>query len=123
MSDTTRTKSGVTVYVIPEDIGGPAILGKYALAMRTNPEGDTELRMVHYEGVAYLVTDEKPWCFTDYDATQKFWTPAELIAAVATRFDASAECDLADWVRDHNARTSSNYFQILQWATEYIKES
>lgn len=104
----TRSR-GITVYPMPEAVGGPPIFGVYALLTRH----DGEVKMVHYEGVAYTVTDEKPWCWTDYDPSQPRFTPDELNEAI----DPDTAVDLADWVRDHNARTAGNFSEIYYWAT------
>jgi hypothetical protein len=119
MSDNSHNESdrsrGVVVYKMPEEIGGPAVFGVYALMVRHNDTGEidtSEVRMVHTEGVAYSVTDEKPWCWTDYDDTQKTWTPQELITAA----DGDKACDLADWVRTFGARLESNFRLCYGWA-------
>jgi hypothetical protein len=95
---------------MPEEVGGPPIFGRYALVVRH--DGDkTQCRMVHTEGVAYLVTDEKPWCWTDYDPDQKVWTMEELLALCT---DDNA-VDLTEWVYVRNPRTESNLFQLVWW--------
>jgi hypothetical protein len=111
MSENNRPR-GVKVYPMPEEVGGPAVFGVYALCIRTN--GDTsEVRMVHYEGVAYAVRADKPWRWTDYRPCKE-WSVEELLQQAELQ---DRECDLADWVRTFGARLESNFHQIHWWAT------
>lgn len=112
MNENNARPRGVQVFPMPEEIGGPAVFGVYALCVRDEANG-LEVRMVHTEGVAYAVTDDKPWCWTDYDPSQRKWTPAELVDACK-----ADPVDLADWVDDRNkARLESNFHLIYGWAT------
>lgn len=103
---------GVQVYPVPEEIGGPSIYGVYALLIRA----DGATRMVHTEGVAYLVTDDKPWTWSDYVTDLKAWSPSELISAVMTK--QIQPVDLADWVRAFGDRLESNFYQAYRWTTD-----
>lgn len=114
---TTSTESrprGVTVWPMPEPVTGP--FSEYALLVRDNSEG-LAVRMVHTEGVAYLVTDEKPWTWNDHDESVPKFTPSELIDMAAK---VSEGVDLADWVRTFGARLESNFYQAYAWATEGV---
>lgn len=110
---------GVLVYPMTDfpEVNGPVIAGRYALMVRwIDGEIDaSEVRMVHTEGVAYLVTDEKPWCWTDYDTEGSFehFTPTELVHYA----NAVAGVDLADWIRTFGSRLESNFSQCYAWAT------
>lgn len=101
----TRTR-GVVVRPMPEEVSGP--FDHYALCVRE----DGEVRMVHSEGVAYAVTDEKPWRWNDYSDTCPTFTPAELITMAFT----APAVDLADWVHVFGARLESNFGMIRRWA-------
>lgn len=101
-----RTR-GIIVYKMPEDVSGP---DSYALIIR----GNGEVRMVHSEGVAYKVSNEKPWCWNDWSITEKKWSPAELVELI----DETQAVDLADWVRSFGARLESNFSQIAYWYNE-----
>lgn len=110
---TDRNRSrGVILHTMPGDeINGPA--EQYALLLRTN--GDkTQARMVCAEGVGYLVTDEKPWCWTDYDDTQPTFTLRQLLDIAAS--EESKEVDLADWVRVFGDRLENNFSLHYHWA-------
>ena len=103
--------TGIMVRVTPSDTADRVINGPmdhYALLIR--PDGAT--RMVHYEGVAYLVTDEKPWRWTDYAPAQTF-TPGELEAL--SNEESWHERDLADWIKVFGARCESNFHQVARW--------
>lgn len=102
---------GCIVYKMPQEVGGPAAFGSYALAVR----GDVA-RMIHHEGVAYLVTADKPWCWTDYQPDAPRFTVDQLKGYI----DEANAIDLADWVRDHNARTDSNFAQIYYWINDEL---
>jgi hypothetical protein len=100
---------------MPESVGGPRILASYALMVRRDASGKidpSEVRMVHTEGVAYMVTAEKPWTWNDYDPTQPTFTPDDLIQMIGQTCT-----ELCDWVRTHNARLESNFDQAYWWAT------
>jgi hypothetical protein len=97
---------GVTLVPMPEAVNGPAA-DEYALLVR--PDG--AMRMVHYEGVAYEVTDEKPWRWNDYAPCDVF-SPEELRSLVE---GIGERVDLADWVRVFGARLESNFWQIVGW--------
>jgi len=102
---------GVTVYKMPPEVCGP--YDNYALTVYyLNENGDMECRMVHTEGVAYLVTPDKPWRWTDYGECTEY-TMRELMD-LCTLDNA---VDLADWVRVFGARLESNFHQIYAWAT------
>ena len=111
MYDRNDRRRGIAVYPMPDEIGGP--FDRYALLIR-RVNGRTEARMVHTEGVAYLVNDGNAWTWPDYDPDVKKWTFAELISA---SHDVEA-VDLADWVRCYNHRLEANFYQIVRWATE-----
>lgn len=103
----TRAR-GVTGYRMPPEVNGP-MGDRYLLLVRK----DGEMRMVHSEGVAYVVSDEKPWTWTDYADVEKF-APEDL-----TRMRPFCEpVDLADWVRVFGARLESNFHQIHRWAIQ-----
>lgn len=115
MNDNSRPR-GVIVFPMTEfpEVNGPVAFGRYALMLR----GDTsEVRMVHTEGVAYQVTDEKPWGWTDNAPCQKF-TPSQLIDMI--NFDAEG-VDLADWIHTFGARLESNFTQAYSWATQDVE--
>lgn len=99
-----RQRGILVTPMVDDEINGP--IDRYALIVR--PDGET--RMVHYEGVSYLVTDEKPWRWTDYGDCPT-WTPAEL----AFQAEGLPTVDLADWVRTFGARLESNFSQIVWW--------
>lgn len=101
----TRTR-GVVVRPMPLEVTGP--VDHYALIVRE----DGACRMVHSEGVAYEVTDDKPWRWNDFSDTCPTFTPAELITLAFT----APAVDLADWVRTFGARLESNFSLIRQWA-------
>jgi len=101
----TNRPRGVMVYPMPDEIGGPS--DRYALLMR----GD-EARMVHTEGVAYLVNADNAWTWTDYNPAVKKWTLHELIVVCTT----IEPVDLADWVRTFGARLESNFHMVHHWA-------
>lgn len=105
MSNRTR---GVQVFPLPEAASGP--FDSYALLIRR----DGQVRMVHSEGVAYSVTDEKPWKWNDYSADCPEFTPGELITLAST----AQPVDLADWVHTFGARLESNFYMILHWNNE-----
>lgn len=106
--ETNNRPRGVTVYPMPPEVNGP-FGDRYALLTRH----DGAVRMVHHEGVAYNVTDDKPWCWTDYDPSQPRFTPDELNALI----DPAKAVDLADWVRTFGARLESNFRLAYHWAT------
>jgi hypothetical protein len=123
MTENSRPR-GVRVYPMTEipEVNGPLAMGRYALLFRYDAEGQTDasaVRMVHTEGVAYLVTDEKPWCWTDYDTSVESFTPAQLIEKID--FDTANGIDLADWVHTFGARLESNFHQCYWWATEFVE--
>lgn len=112
MNDRPNRPRGTLVYPMPPEVNGP--LGDhYALVLRDTSEG-LQARMVHTEGVAYLVTADKPWCWTDYDPSQPTFTMDELINLI----DVSKETDLADWVRTFGARLETNFAMVYAWANE-----
>lgn len=101
-----RTR-GIIGQVMPDEVnGGPNMADRYLLLVR--PDG--EARMVHTEGVAYLVTEDKPWCWTDFSDAAKKWSLEELLA-----LEGCEERDLAGWVRTFGARLESNFAQIVRW--------
>jgi hypothetical protein len=108
MEENSRPR-GTVAYKMPEEVTGP--FDSYALLVRDTAEG-VQCRMVHTEGVAYLVTDEKPWVWNDYDKSVRPWTVPELLACITD----DNEVDLADWVRTFGARLESNFYQAWQWA-------
>lgn len=118
MSEHVRPR-GVQVYPMPEKVCGP--FDRYALVLRDNGNG-LEARMVHTEGVAYLVTAEKDWCWNDYSTTERHWTLEELVAesveVIRLRVQAGRDeaVDLADWVREFGHRLESNFVAVYQWA-------
>lgn len=114
MTITTTRPRGVQVFPIRNEEVSP--FDRYAVLVRHNPGSVPEVRMVHTEGVSYLVTNDKPWCWTDHAPELKHWTPAELLA-LAIAEDAQP-VDLADWVRTFGARLESNFHMTYVWATE-----
>lgn len=102
---------GVKVYPLPDEINGPHIFGTYALLIKDHDQ----VKVVHTEGVAYKVADDKPWRWTDYDPEVATYTPRDLIEQVDTSDENAV--DLADWVRSFGARLESNFSQIFHWAT------
>jgi hypothetical protein len=116
MSTVNRPR-GVTVYPMPERVTGP--FERYAVVFR-EVGGVTEARMVHSEGVSYLVTDDKPWVWNDYADDCPSYSVNDLRLVVLGGPDG---VDLADWVRTFGARLESNFHQIHQWATEPGQEN
>lgn len=116
MNENNTRVRGIIGYKMLEEVGGPPIFGRYALLIRPS---DGEMRMVHYEGVAYKVTDDKLWCWTDYDDTQKHWSPAELTELCSD----DNKVDLADWVRVFGSRLESNFAQISWWYNSGIQDN
>lgn len=114
MNDYSRP-TGVVVYPMTHnaEVNGPTIFGSYALMVRRDAEGKidpSEVRMVHTEGVAYQVTEDKPWRWTDYAECATF-TPDELIQCIG-----QVQTDLSDWIRTFGARLESNFSQAYGWA-------
>lgn len=104
-------KQGVVGYIMTdEQITGP--YDSYALFVRE----DGLTLMVHSEGVAYRVTDEKPWQWNDYRNDVRSYGPGEL-HTIAMREQATL-VDLAEWVRTFGARLESNFHQIHSLMTE-----
>ena len=103
-----RTR-GIIGHVMPDKVTGRGY-DKYLLVVR--PDG--KARMVHTEGVAYEVTPDKPWCWTDYSDTEKKWSLEEL-----TALDTHT-ADLADWVRVFGSRLESNFRLIRSWYEEVL---
>ena len=113
MTENDRPR-GVTVYPMPESAAGPFAYGRYALMVRRDERGkvDTsEVRMVHTEGVAYAVREDKLWTWNDYNPECPSFTPMDLIQCI------QSEVDLADWVRTFGARLESNFDLCYRWAT------
>lgn len=108
MSDRPR---GTIAYRMPEEVCGP--IDRYALLVRDTGDA-VECMMLHYEGVGYLVTREKPWRWNDFDPEAQVWNMAELMA-LATEDNA---VDIADWVRTFGARLESNFRQAYGWANQ-----
>lgn len=109
-TNTNNRARGITVRVVPADridINGP-LFHRYALLER--PDG--EVRMVHYEGVAYEVRDDKPWTWTDYRAVQDF-SPLDLKELAV--YDDWEKVDLADWVKVFGSRCENNFSLIRGW--------
>lgn len=104
-----RVRGIMVCPILSEAVCGPENAGTYALLMRE----DGAVRMVHFEGVAYAVTEEKPWTWNDYGPCQAF-TVQELVALAFY----SEPVDLADWVRVFGARLESNFGQIVRWYNE-----
>lgn len=112
MAENTRPR-GVVAYLMPEEVCGP--FDRYALVVRHEADDSVrECRMVHTEGVAYLVTDEKPWKWDDYNEGASLWSMEQLMEAC----DGHKSVDLADWVRTFGARLENNFYQIYRWATK-----
>lgn len=104
MTNNNRPRD-ITAYVMTEDaVNGP--FDRYALVVR--PDG--EMRMVHYEGVAYLVTEEKPWRWNDFGNCEVF--PPHALLALKPK---AQEVNLADWVKVFGARCENNFSLIRQW--------
>ena len=105
---------GVVGYIMTDPkITGPGNEGSYALFVRE----DGLTLMVHTEGVAYRVTDEKVWTWNDrgWDNPQPYG-PKELYL-IALREQAPL-VDLAEHVRTFGARLESNFHQIHRVMTE-----
>lgn len=111
MSDTDRPR-GVKVYPLPDEANGPRVFGNYALLVR--PDDPTTVRVVHTEGVAYKVTDEKPWRWSDHNADLRAWRPIDLVSITVGQN--VQPVDLADWVRSFGPRLESNFHQVHWWA-------
>ena len=107
MNSYTRER-GIMVWKMPPEVTGP---DSYALLVHTTK---SEARMVHTEGVAYLVTPDKPWTWNDYDPECPSFTLDELLDWVMSL--GNAPIDLADWIRTHTARLDSNFAQVHHWA-------
>lgn len=105
-----RTQGVVGYIMTDERITGPT--DSYALFVRE----DGLTLMVHSEGVAYRVTDEKPWRWNDYSEGCPSYGPKEL-HLIAMREQATL-VDLAEWVRTFGARLESNFHQIHSLMTE-----
>lgn len=99
-----RNRGMVGHVMTDEQITGP--LDSYALFVRPS---DGLMLMVHSEGVAYRVTDEKPWKWNDYSANCPSYAPADFAVLLEGE---TQEVDLADWVRTFGARLESNFHQI-----------
>ena len=96
---------GVMVYpILDDEVTGP--FDRYAVLTSHG-----EVRMVHTEGVAYAVRDDKPWRWNDYAPCPTF-TPAQL----CERTEGVEPVDLADWIRTHNARLEGNFDEAYCWA-------
>lgn len=114
---------GTLVYRMPAEVNGHSSY-PYALAIRKSEVGlfdeqgnsrpYTEVRMVNTEGVSYLVTPEKDWCWTDYIPSEKHWTITELLEEC----NGDSLVDLADWVRTFGSRLESNFYLIWEWINE-----
>jgi hypothetical protein len=110
MSEESARPRGVVAWIMPESVTGP---DQYALVIRDKSEG-LEARMVHTEGVAYLVTSEKPWTWNDYDPNCPKFSIDDLVKIASS----AKGIDLADWVRSFGHRLESNFFQVYAWANE-----
>lgn len=99
---------GIMVYPMPENVCGPE--ARYALLLRA----DGEARMIHTEGVAYRVDQDKPWRYDDVQEGAGIWSVEQLINHA---FDVPP-VDLADWIRTFGARLESNFGQIARWYNE-----
>ena len=104
----TRAR-GINVFPMPENVCGP--LDSYALLIRS----DGQMRMVHTEGVAYEVSNEKPWQWDDYSEDAEKFSPNTLEIFARN----SEPVDLADWVRSFGMRLDHNFSLIHHWAREY----
>lgn len=104
-------KQGVVGYIMTdEQITGP--FDSYALFVRE----DGLTLMVHSEGVAYEVRDDKPWKWSDYRDNIPSYGPQEL-HLIAMREQATL-VDLAEWVRTFGARLENNFHLIYSRMTE-----
>jgi hypothetical protein len=103
-----RTRGLIGYVMTDPQVTGPT--DSYAVFVRS----DGAIRMVHSEGVAYLVTDEKPWRWNDYNEGCPSYAPADLLALTAT----AEQVDLADWIHTFGARLESNFHQIEAWMLE-----
>ncbi len=103
----TRTR-GIMVYPMPEAVTG----GYDAYALLVREDGD--VRMVHSEGVAYVVSEEKPWTWNDFSPACPSYSPADLITLAIQ----SPPVDLADWIRTFGHRLESNFHQIVGWSND-----
>ena len=102
MSERTRE---ITGWAMPTEVNGEG-WDRYMLVIRE----DGQMRMIHYEGVAYLVSEDRPWRWTDY-APVEAWSPEQLLAVTPW----CREVNLADWVRCFGSRLESNFSQIVWW--------
>lgn len=107
MTDYTRNR-GIMVYQMPSQVTGP---DAYALLVHPTKR---EARMIHTEGVAYLVTPEKPWTWNDYNPKCPSFRYDELVDLITSLN--ITPVDLADWIRTHNHRLDSNFAQVYHWA-------
>lgn len=109
-TNTNNRARGIIVRVVPADridINGP--FPDYALIER--PDG--QVRMVHYEGVAYEVRDDKPWTWSDYLPDCPQFSPLDLKEAAV--YEDWKKTDLADWVKVFGSRCEVNFGLIRQW--------
>ena len=105
---------GVVGYLMTDpEITGPENEGSYALFVRE----DGLMLMVHTEGVAYRVTDQKHWTWNDRGwGDPRSYAPDELLLQ-ALREQAPL-VDLAEHIRTFGARLESNFHQIHSLLTE-----
>lgn len=131
MTDYERPR-GVTGYRMPEEIAGPTAMGDYILVipdrfkdrllealkdpsnMTLDEVKNFEVRMVHEEGVGYLVTHDKHWRYSDYSTTVRIWSMWDLLRAS----ELAETVDLADWVSVFGDRLENNFWLQYRWATE-----
>lgn len=100
-----RDRGMVGHVMVGEDITGP--WDRYALFVR--PDG--EMRMVHSEGVSYVVREDKPWKWNDYSEDCPSYSVEELLLVR----EGCREVDLADWIRTFGARLETNFQLTAQW--------
>lgn len=110
MGTDTRQR-GIMVYPMPTEVAGSAIYGRFALLVRS----DGEARMVHPEGVTYVVSLEKPW--TVRSTSPRSREPVTLLHLMRIAL-ATQPVDLADWVRVFGSRLESNFYRISSWYNE-----
>jgi hypothetical protein len=91
---------------------------RYALGVNPNT-GVTYL--IHCEGVAYKVTLNKPWRFSDYSILAK-WYGIKEVREMPVR----EGVDLADWIRTFGARLESNFMlartALTKSTSEYVDD-
>lgn len=108
MTNNNRPDSGIIAHIVQNaEVNGPT--DRYALLVR--PDGET--RMVHYEGVAYYITEERPWTWNDFIPNPALFTPNDLTRMAQE--ENWPEVDLAKWCKVFGARNEANYQAVANW--------